>query len=170
MPAILAWWCALGLTLAAAIGTPSPFGPGALALGLLVEALLVTAILGAARRRHRLCQVLQAAGVLAGLRNLVLAPVLAVLFLSAHGAGAGTLLALGLVLGLATVLAMAWLVRRYVALWRQALQIRPAAAGAVLLGIALALLLAEAALVRVLAAPLPVAGEAGRPDAGTRLG
>lgn len=148
LPAAVAWLFAL--VLAWAIGAASPQGPAALhaALSLGLEALLTAATVLVAGRRNLLAQALQAAGLLAGLRNLVLAPVLALLFADKAQAGPGTILALFVPLALVTVAAMAWLVRRYLVLWQQALRIKPAMAGVVLLGLALALLCVEALLAR----------------------
>lgn len=148
LPAAAAWLFAL--VLAWATGAVSPQGQMArhAALTLGIEALLTAVMVLVACRRNLLAQVLQAAGLLAGLRNLVLAPVLALLLADRAQAGPGTILALFVPLALATVAAMAWLVRRYLALWQQALRIKPAMAGAVLLGLALALLFAEALLAR----------------------
>lgn len=124
----------------------------------------MAAVLAVARRRHLLAQALQAGGLLAGLRNLILAPVLALLFAADADAGPGTILVLFLPVALATVAAMAWLVARYLALWKQVLQAGRVAAGALLLGMALALLLAEAVLGRALpeaAAPVTPTAAAG---------
>lgn len=146
LPAAVAWLFAL--VLAWAIGATSPQGQAALhaALSLGLEALLTAVTVLVAGRRNLLAQALQAAGLLAGLRNLVLAPVLALLFADKAQAGPGTILALFVPLALVTVAAMAWLVRRYLVLWQQALRIKPAMAGVVLLGLALALLCVEALL------------------------
>ena len=148
LTAAVAWLFALVLAWAA--GGASPQGQMALhaALSLGIEALLTAGTLLLAGRRNLLAQTLQVAGLLAGLRNLVLAPMLALLFADRAQAGPGTILALSVPLALVTVAAMAWLVRRYLVLWQQALRIRQAQAGAVLLGLALALLCAEALLAR----------------------
>lgn len=154
LPAAVAWLFALALTWG--VDMASPQGQASLhaALVLVVEAALMAAVLVVARRRHLLAQALQAGGLLAGLRNLILAPVLALLFAANADAGPGMILALFVPLALATVVVMAWLVRRYLALWKQALRIRTGAAGALLLGMALVLLLAEA----LLAGPFSGAG------------
>ncbi|WP_456982733.1 hypothetical protein [Luteimonas sp. A478] len=170
LPAVLAWLFALGLTWSVSVGVPPGQAPAAFVSALAIEALLVAAVMLVARRRHLLSQALQATGVLAGLRNLVLAPVVALLFLSGERAGAGMILALFVPLGLATVVAMAWLVRCYLALWQQALRTTPAVAGALLLGLALALLLAEAVLARAVADSPPVAEVNSGADATIRLG
>ena len=158
LPAVAAWLAALALTCAADLASAS--GPGVLhaPLVLAVEAALMAAVLAFARRRHLIAQVLQGGGLLAGLRNLVLAPVLALLFAAGADAGPGTILLLFLPLALATVAAMAWLVARYLALWKQALRAGRGAAGALLLGMALALLLAEAVLARAFPAAASAAG------------
>ena len=146
LPAAAAWLLALALTWAADLSSPAgPAMPHA-PLVLAVEAGLMAAVLAAARRRHLLAQALQAGGLLAGLRNLILAPVLALLFAADADAGPGTLLVLFVPVALVTVAAMAWVVARYLALWKQALRASPGVAGALLLGMALALLLAEALL------------------------
>ena len=159
LPAAMAWLFALALSCAVAAGAPPRQAMAAVVTGLMVEALLIVAVLLVARRRHLLAQALQAAGLLAGLRNLLLAPVVGLLFVAGEGAGPGTILALFVPLGLATVLAMAWLVRRYLALWKQALGTTSVAAGALLLGLALALLLAEAVLARAFPMPGAASGK-----------
>lgn len=148
LPAAAAWLLALALTWVADLSSPG--GPGALhaPLVLAVEAALMAGVLVVARRHHLLAQALQAGGLLAGLRNLILAPVVALLFAAEADAGPGVLLLLFFPAALATVAAMAWLVIGYLALWRQALRTGRVPAGALLLGMALALLLAEALLGR----------------------
>lgn len=170
LPAATAWLFALGLSCAVAAGAPPRQTLGAVASGLAVEALLVAVALLAAKRGRLIAQALQAAGLLAGLRNLLLAPLIAVLFMAREGAGPGLILALFVPLGLATVLAMAWLVRRYLALWREALRTTATTAGAVLLALALALLLAEAVLARAFAEAPPTSAAARGSDAGVTLG
>lgn len=142
-PAAAAWLLALGLTWAADLAWPGGPALWHVPWVLALEAALMAAVLGIARRRL-LAQALQAGGLLAGLRNLILAPVAGLLFAADGHAGPGAILALFLVVALATVAAMAWLVHRYLALWKQALGTGTARAGALLLGMALVLLLAEA--------------------------
>ncbi|TKS52751.1 hypothetical protein E4582_10925 [Luteimonas yindakuii] len=142
--AVVAWLIALAVTSAAEAASPLPPAFTCTALLLAVEAALAWAVLALAARTPLRAQVLQALGLLAAVRNAVLVPVSLVLVADAGGAAPGTVLALAVLVGLATVAAMAVLVRRYLDLWQQALGRSRRVAGAVLLAMALVLLGVEA--------------------------
>lgn len=169
LPAVAAWLLALAVTWAVDLSSPDGPSVAHAPLVLAVEAGLLVAVVALARRRRLLAQALQAGGVLAALRNLILVPVVLVLVAADKDARPGSVLMLFLAVALLTVAAMAWLVGRYLALWRQALGTGPVLGGALLLGMALALLAAEAVLGQVLPQRGLTAVEVHYPAAGSGL-
>lgn len=137
-----AWLVALVVGLVVDAASPVAIAPWRTVVLLAFEALLSLLILRAAGARMRL-QPMQALGLLAALRNAVLAPVPALLLADAAGATPGVVLVVFLPVALVMVAAMAWLVRRYLDVWQQALGCSRRLAGGALLAVATALLAVE---------------------------
>lgn len=133
------------MTLVVDAAAPLPAQPLRTAGVVAGEVLLSWTVLAFAGRTPLRAQVLQALGLLAALRNVVLAPVSLLLLAGSTDATPGFMLA-AVSVGLVTVIAMAWLVGHYLALWQQALGRSRRVAGAVVVALALALLALEAAL------------------------
>lgn len=146
VPTVLAWGTAGLAALLIEAVSPLALDPGRALGPLLIELGLVAAVLSVAKRRRvrvPLVQALQATAWLAVARTLILAPVL--LVIAAARVASATVLGVFLLVALVTVAAMAWLIRRYLQLWREALQVGARTAAGILLALAVALLLIEAA-------------------------
>lgn len=141
---IAAWLLALLVTAAVEAAFPVQAPLARTALVLAAELALAWALLVLAGRTPLRAQGLVALGLLAAVRNAVLAPVSLLLVADAGGLGPAAVLAIAVVVGLVSAAVMAVLVRRYLDLWQLALGRPRRIAGLVLLAMAVLLLGVEA--------------------------